>query len=166
MRFQWSSSIPWDLGYSGYDKSKLYSTCRYNHALNCQVIAPNKVNIGTYIRCCEVRRLLSSFEHVVRKPVHPMRHFNEVQVTRATLIQEGRTFLHVAVDLNVSLSIIHRLWNRYDETGQFTRSVGQGCGRMTTPQDDWYLTICALWCHSPTARELQQDLRRVWPDSK
>jgi hypothetical protein len=66
-----------------------------------------------------------------------MRHLKEVQVTRAvTLIQEGWTFCHVAVDINVSTSVINSLWNRYDETGQFTRRVGQGHGCKTIPQDD------------------------------
>ena len=55
------------------------------------------MNIG------EVHRLLRSFEHVVRKPVHPMRHLNEVQV------QEGWIFRRVPVVLNVSPSVIHRL---------------------------------------------------------
>jgi Transposase. len=63
--------------------------------------------------------------------------------------------------INVSLSDIHCFWNRYDETGQFTRRVGQGRGCKTTPQNDWNLTICALQCRSATARELQQDLRMV-----
>ena len=88
------------------------------------------------------------------------------------MIQEGWTFRRVAVDLYVSPSVIHRLWNHYDETGQFTRRVGQVRGRMTTPQVDRYLTICALRRRSATAREMKQDLRRVtvvqgvWPDSK
>jgi hypothetical protein len=82
------------------------------------VTPQNKVNIGAYVSRCEVHRLLRSFEHVVCKPVHPMRHLNEVQVTRAvTLIQEGWTFRRVAVDLNGSPSVIHRLWTRYDVTG-------------------------------------------------
>ena len=116
------------------------------------------MNIGAYASRCEV--LLWSFEHFVRKPVHAMRHLTEVQVARAvTLIQEGWTFRCVALDLNVSQSVIHRLWNHYDRTGQFTSRVGQGHGRMTTPQDDQYLTIYALQRRS--ARELQQDLRRV-----
>jgi Transposase. len=122
----------------------------------------NKVNIGAYMSSCEVHRLLRSFEHVVCKPVHPMRHFNEAQVARAvTLIQERWTFRRVAVILNVFPSVIHHLWNHYNETGQFTRRVGQGSGCMTTPQDDQYLTICALQRYSATARELQQDLRKV-----
>jgi Transposase. len=65
------------------------------------------------------------------------------------------------VDRNVSPLVIHRLWHRYDETGQFTRRVGQGRERMTSLQDDRYLTIRALRRRSATARELQQDLRRV-----
>jgi hypothetical protein len=84
-----------------------------------------------------------------------MRHLNEVQVAReVTLIQEGWIFRRVAVDLNVSPSVTHRLWNRYDETGQFTRRVGRGHGCMTTPHDDRYLTICALRRRSATAKEL------------
>ena len=75
------------------------------------------------------------------------------------MIQEG--FDRVAVDLNVSPSVIYRLWNRYDETGQFTRRVRQGQGRMTNPQDDRYLTICTLRRRSKTSIKLQQDLRMV-----
>jgi hypothetical protein len=72
------------------------------------MIPQNKDNIGPYVSRCEVHRLLWSFEHIVRKPVHPMRHLNEVQVARAvTLNQEGWTFRRVAVDLNVSPSVIH-----------------------------------------------------------
>ena len=56
--------------------------------------------------------------------------------SQVTFIQEGWTFRHVAVDLNVSPSVIRCLWNRYDKIGQFTRRVGQGRGHMTTPQDD------------------------------
>jgi hypothetical protein len=82
-----------------------------------------------------------------------MRHLNEVQVTS---IQEGWTFRRVAVDLNVSPPVIHRLWNRYDETGQFTRRVGQGRGLMTTPQDDRYMTFCALRRRLATATRPQE----------
>ena len=162
MRFPHRPAYLKNLAIQGYVKSKLYSTYRRSYALNCQVTPQNKVNIGAYVSCCEVHRLLRSFQHVVRKPVYPMRHLNEVQVTRSiTLIHKGWTFCHVTVDLNVSLSVIHRLWNHYDETGQFLRRVGQGRGCMTIPQDDQYLTICVLWRRSATARELQQDLRRV-----
>ena len=77
------------------------------------------------------------------------------------MIQEEWTFCRVAVDLNVSPSVIRRLWNRYVETGQFTWRVGQGSGRMTTPQYYRYLTICAFQRHSATAKELQQDLSMV-----
>jgi Transposase and inactivated derivatives len=91
-----------------------------------------------------------------------MRHLNEVQDARATtLIQEGWTFRRVAVDLNVSPSVIQSLWNGYDETGQLKRRVKQGRERITTPHDDQYMTICALRRRSETARELQQELRMV-----
>jgi Transposase. len=126
------------------------------------VTLQNKVNIGAYMICCEAHRLLWSFEHIVRKPVHSLRHLNEVQVARAvTLIQEGWAFCRVAVDLNVTPSVVHCLWNHYDETGQFTRRVGQGHACMTTLQDDHYVTIYVLRRRSATARKLQQDLRMV-----
>jgi hypothetical protein len=48
MRFQLSSSIPWDLIYSEYVKSKLYSTCRHSHSLNCQV-TPWKQSVYRYV---------------------------------------------------------------------------------------------------------------------
>jgi hypothetical protein len=55
-----------------------------------------------YVSLCEVHRLLRSFEHVVRKPVLSVRHLNEVHVARVvTLVQEGWSFRHVALDLNV-----------------------------------------------------------------
>ena len=45
---------------------------------------------------------LMVIELIVRKPVHPMRHLNDVLVVRAvTLLQEGWTFRRVAVNLNV-----------------------------------------------------------------
>jgi hypothetical protein len=86
-----------------------------------------------------------------------MRHLNEVQVARTvTLTQERWTFCRVAVDLNVSSSVIHRLWNRYEERDLFTRRVRQGRGRMRTLQDDRYLTICALRRYQRTATRPQE----------
>jgi hypothetical protein len=85
------------------------------------VTPQNKVKIVAYVSRCEVQRPVRSFEHIVRKPVHPMRHLNKAQVTRAvTLIEEGWTFRLVAVDLYIYSSVFHLLWNRYVETGQFT----------------------------------------------
>ena len=72
-----------------------------------------------------------------------MRHLNEVKVARTViLIQEGWTFHHVAVDLNVSPSVIHRLWHRYNETGEnwtFKRWNGQQCVPTLIP-----LTMCGI----------------------
>ena len=67
----------------------------------------NKVNIGAYMSRREVHRILRPFEQVVLKPVHPMRHINEVQVARAvTLIQEGWTFGRVAVALSCAARLL------------------------------------------------------------
>ena len=157
MRFQWSSSIPCDLSYSEYVKSKLYSTCRRSHALNCQVTPQNKVNIGAHVSRCEVYcgHLSTSYLNQYI-PWDILMRFK----SQWPSFWSRKVGLFVVVDLNVSPSAIHCLWNRYDEVDQFTRRVGQGRGCMTTPQDDWYLTICALRRRSATARELQQDFRR------
>ena len=83
-------------------------------------VCQNKVNIGAYVSCREVHRLLLSFEHIVRKPVHPMRGSSRKGFT---LIQEGWTFRRVAVDLNVCPSVIHRLWNRTMRHGGLDKVV-------------------------------------------
>ena len=44
MRFQWSSSIPWELSYSGYVKLKLYSTCRRSHVYYCGHLSTLYIN--------------------------------------------------------------------------------------------------------------------------
>ena len=97
MRFQWSlsipwdhSSIPWDHSYSWYVKSKLYSTYRRSHALNCQV-TPSK---QSEYRC--VRESLWGTQNTAviwarcTKPVHPMRHLNESSSRKDRYFDPGR----------------------------------------------------------------------------
>lgn len=87
-------------------------------------------------------------------------HLNEVQKARAVaLIESGRSFRFVAMDLHVSPSVVHRLWTRFRETGGYTRRAGQGRKRKTTPQQDRFLVISVLRRRTSTARDLLNDLR-------
>ena len=89
-----------------------------------------------------------------------MMHLNEVQKARAVaLIESGRYFRVVAMDLHVSPSVVHRLWTRFRETGGYTRRAGQGRKRKTTPQQDRFLVISVLRRRTSTARDLLNDLR-------
>ncbi|PSN31300.1 hypothetical protein C0J52_24891 [Blattella germanica] len=56
-----------------------------------------------------------------------------------TVIVDGWTFRRVAVDLCVSPCVSLFLWNRYNE-----ETNSRVCARITTPQDDQYLTISTL----------------------
>ena len=67
----------------------------------------------------------------------------------------------VAEDLSVSPFVIHHLWNHYNETGKFTRWIGQGHHCIKTRHGDRYLVISALGHRTVSARQLQQNLRRA-----
>lgn len=89
-----------------------------------------------------------------------MRHLNETEVARAVaLIENGQSLRQVARDLGVSSSAVHRVWNRYRETGQYRRRNGQGPKRKTTPQQDRFLVLSCLRERTCTARDLQSRLR-------
>ena len=156
MRFQWSSSIPWDLNYSGYIKSNLYFTCRRSYALNCQMIPQNKVNIGAYMSRCEVHRLLRSLEPVIRKPLHSMIHITRFKSQGRWSRKDG---LFVVL-LWTSMS----LRQLFTACGIATMRQVSSHGGLDEVVDAWHSTewpISVLWRPSATARELQQDLRRV-----
>jgi hypothetical protein len=132
------------LSYSGYVKSKLYSTCRHCHGINCQVTPQNKVNIGAYIILytdyCGYLSTLYVNQYI---PWYILVRFKS---QGPSLWSRKVRFCRVAIDLNVPPSLIHCMWNRYDETGQFTRRVGQVMDiwqshRMT---DIWLFVRCGI----------------------
>lgn len=91
-----------------------------------------------------------------------MRHLSEHEVVKVvTLIEEGEKIRGVARRLNVSPSVVSRVYNRYLATGSFRRRPGQGRKRKTTAAQDRFLISCALRRRVSTARDLQSELRRA-----
>ncbi|PSN38665.1 hypothetical protein C0J52_27115 [Blattella germanica] len=89
-----------------------------------------------------------------------MRHLNDTSVARAvSLIEDGRSFRHVSRTLDVSPSVIHRLWSRYRETHGYKRRPGQGRKKKTKEVEDRFLVLSALRRRTSTARDLQNHLR-------
>ena len=68
----------------------------------------------------------------------------EAEVAKAVqLLEDGNTQHAVAVHFDVFVSVINRLWRRFQEDGLYTRRPGQGRRRVTTPPQDQYLRILA-----------------------
>ena len=75
-----------------------------------------------------------------------MRHLSEVEVARAvSLIENGFRIRQVARMFNRSPSVIKRVWDRYRETGQYKRRIGQGRKRKTTQNQDRFLVLSSLY---------------------
>lgn len=91
-----------------------------------------------------------------------MRHLNEEEVVRVVVsIENGISIRQVARNFNVSPSIIHRVWNRYVETGGYKRRIGQGRKRKTNRIQDRFLVLSSLRSRISTAKDLQIGLRAV-----
>ena len=52
------------------------------------------------------------------------------------MLQDGSIQLNVARQFNVSQSVISRLWNHYQQTGNVTDLPRGGRPRSTTPRQD------------------------------
>lgn len=91
-----------------------------------------------------------------------MHCLSEIEVARAVaLLEDGRSMRYVANQLHSTPSVICRAWHRYQETGTYSRRIGQGRKRKTTPRDDRYIVISCLRRRTATARELQNLLRNA-----
>jgi transposase len=84
-----------------------------------------------------------------------------IDVARAVqMIENGCTQREVATVLDVSFSVVARLWSRYQET-EFTKRPGQGRHRITTPRHDRYQRMLALRNRQCTATGIEIDFRRA-----
>ncbi|GFU57694.1 uncharacterized protein TNCV_3638491 [Trichonephila clavipes] len=51
----------------------------------------------------------------------------------------GRSQLEVSEELGIALSVISRLWQRFQDDGNVSRSYSTGRPRVTTPNEDRYI---------------------------
>ncbi|GFT04130.1 transposable element Tcb2 transposase [Trichonephila clavipes] len=74
-------------------------------------------------------------------------------------LEGGQTQAEVAQAIEVSQSVISKIWNRFMETESAGRRLGQGRRRATTPNEDNYLVLTARRHRNVNATHLQQHLR-------
>ncbi|KFM76010.1 Transposable element Tcb2 transposase, partial [Stegodyphus mimosarum] len=67
----------------------------------------------------------------------------ELQWTAIGRLEAGQSQTEVARWVNVSPSVVHRLWRQFQTTDLASRKFSQGWPTTTTSTDDRYLTLCA-----------------------
>ena len=84
----------------------------------------------------------------------------EVEVAQANgMLQAGVSQSDVGRPLGVHKSVIHRAFQRFQATGQFSARPRSGRPRATTQREDRYLVTPARRQHFVTAGRLQSDLK-------
>ncbi|GFX44377.1 transposable element Tcb2 transposase [Trichonephila clavipes] len=73
-------------------------------------------------------------------------------------LESGQTQRSVADAVGVTRSVVARLWNRFQETGNVRRQPGAGRPRATTSTDDRYIQLTARRNRSENATQLQRQL--------
>ena len=74
-------------------------------------------------------------------------------------IEAGHSQLQVANWLKVSPSVISRLWNRFQTTGDVAEKPRKGHPRVTTPSQDRYIKILARRNRRITARAIVNQIK-------
>ncbi|GFX21513.1 transposable element Tcb2 transposase [Trichonephila clavipes] len=73
-------------------------------------------------------------------------------------LESGQTQRSVADAVGVARSVVARLWNRFQETGNVRRRPGAGRPRATTTTDDRYIQLTARRNRTENAIQLQRQL--------
>ncbi|GFT74075.1 transposable element Tcb2 transposase [Trichonephila clavipes] len=73
-------------------------------------------------------------------------------------LESGQTQRSVADAVGVARSVVARLWNRFQETGNVRRRPGAGRPRATTSTDDRYIQLTARRNRTENAAQLQRQL--------
>ncbi|GFV55241.1 transposable element Tcb2 transposase [Trichonephila clavipes] len=87
-------------------------------------------------------------------------HLTESEAWRVVgRLEGGQTQAEIAQAIEVSQSVISRIWNHFLETGSAGRRPGQGRRWATTPYENGYLVLTARIHRNMNATLLQQHLR-------
>ncbi|GFV34283.1 HTH_Tnp_Tc3_2 domain-containing protein [Trichonephila clavipes] len=70
----------------------------------------------------------------------------------------GRTQLEVSEKLGITLSVISRLWQRFQDDGNVSRCYSTGRPRITMPNEGRYLAVIAKRNRRSTASDLSRQL--------
>ncbi|GFW29513.1 HTH_Tnp_Tc3_2 domain-containing protein [Trichonephila clavipes] len=73
-------------------------------------------------------------------------------------LESEQTQRSVADAVGVARSVVARLWNRFQETGNVRHRPGAGRPHATTSTDDWYIQLTALRNRTENATQLQRQL--------
>ncbi|GFT72691.1 transposable element Tcb2 transposase [Trichonephila clavipes] len=73
-------------------------------------------------------------------------------------LESGQTQRSVADAVGVARSVVARLWNRFQETGNVKRRPGAGRPRATTSTDDRYIQLTARRNRTENTTQLQRQL--------
>ncbi|GFU87364.1 transposable element Tcb2 transposase [Trichonephila clavipes] len=73
-------------------------------------------------------------------------------------LESGQTQRSVTDAVGVARSVVARLWNRFQETGNVRRRPGAGRPRATTSTDDRYIQLTARRNRTENATQLQRQL--------
>ncbi|GFX68742.1 transposable element Tcb2 transposase [Trichonephila clavipes] len=112
-----------------------------------------------YCRNCEIR-LRSIF--VLKQGYLRMSQQRDLPESMAWRVigrlESGQTQRSVADAVGVARSVVARLWNRFQETGNVKRRPGAGRPRATTSTDDRYIQLTARRNRTENATQLQRQL--------
>ncbi|GFU37671.1 HTH_Tnp_Tc3_2 domain-containing protein [Trichonephila clavipes] len=73
-------------------------------------------------------------------------------------LESGQTQRTVVDAVGVARSVVSRLWNRFEDTGNVRRQPGAGRPRATTSTDDRYIQSTARRNRTENATQLQREL--------